>query len=54
MSFEGTIENVMKIETDGYDKFSTKNMISLILWSIGGRLFILADLWLGIESGAQN
>ena len=25
-----------------------------ILWSIGGRLFILADLWLGIESGAQN
>ena len=54
MSFEGTIENVTKIETDGYDKFPTKKCDFPILWSIGGRLFILADLWLGIESGAQN
>ena len=41
MSFEGTIENVMKIETDGYDKFSTNNMISRFC----GRLVVDNLFW---------
>ena len=41
MSFEGTIENVTKIETDGCDKFSTKNMISRFC----GRLVVDYLFW---------
>ena len=41
MSFEVTIENVMNIETDGYDKFSTKNMISRFC----GRLVVDYLFW---------
>ena len=41
MSFEGTIENVTKIETDGCDKFSTTNMISRFC----GRLVVDYLFW---------
>ena len=41
MSFEGTIENIMKIETDGDDNFSTNKMISQCC----GRLVVDYLVW---------